>query len=317
MKKSKVVKALLIVFTIILLTGCTTILKDPKTKKAVYYEGDNLKITLNENILCKPVSKGLKAKYNKYKKQIDISKLPDCEDFTPSDATYNDLWETIIVKPLAWLTIKIGNLVHSYGIALVILSILIRLLLSPFTKKTAMQSEYMKQMQPEMDRINKKYENKTDQESMNQKSMEMMGLYKKYNINPFSSCLYAFIQIPLLFGFLEAVNRVPIIFEENLFGLVLGTTPLKAITSGHYVYIIIILLIVGTTFLSQKLNKTAATPQTNDINPNTMTNIMLVMIAFMSLNFSVALSLYWIASTVFTIVQNLIVMKKTNKKEVK
>ena len=54
----------------------------------------------------------------------------------------------------------------------------------------------------------------------------------------------------------------------------------------------------------------------NDINPNTMTNIMLVMICVMSLNFSVALSLYWIASTLFTIVQNLIAKQIAKKKEV-
>ena len=312
----KNIKRIFIFLLIILLTGCTVTLKDPKTKKVVTYEDDKVKITLNQNILCKPTNKGLTKKYNEYKKQINIEKLPECSNFTPSDGNYNNLWETLVVKPLAWLTIKIGSLVKSYGIALIILSIIIRLILAPFTKKTAMQSENMKKMQPEMDRINKKYENKTDQQSLNQKSMEMMTLYKKYNINPFSSCLFAFIQIPLLFGFLEAINRVPVIFEENLFGLILGTTPLKAITSGHIEYAIIVILIIGTTFISQKLNTTAPTPQTDDINPNTMTNFLLIMIAIMSLNFSVALSLYWIASTLFTIIQNLIV-KKTAKKEVK
>ena len=309
----KIKKILVFILTIFLITGCTTTLKDPKTKKVVTYEDENIKITLNENILCKPTNKGLVSKYNKYKKQIDISKLPECTSFKPSDANYNNLWETLVVKPLAWITIKIGNAVKSYGIALVILSIIIRLILAPFTKSTAQQSENMKKMQPEMDKINKKYENKTDQQSMQAKSMEMMTLYKKYNVNPFSSCLFAFIQIPLLFGFLEAVNRVPVIFEENLFGLVLGTTPLKAITSGHYQYALIVVLIGLTTFISQKLNKTAPTPSTDDINPNTMLNFMLVMIVFMSLNFSVAISLYWIASTLFTIIQNLIVKKKSEK----
>ena len=153
---------------------------------------------------------------------------------------------------------------------------------------------------------------------------ELIPLYQNFrfsreinDINPFSSCLFAFIQIPLLFGFLEAINRVPVIFEENLFGLILGTTPFKAITSGHIEYAIIVILIGATTFISQKLNTTAPTPQTNDINPNTMMNFMLVMIVIMSLNFSVALSLYWIASTLFTIVQNLIVIKTSKKKEVK
>ena len=176
MKKSKIMKILVVVLSIFIITGCTTTLKDPKTKKVVTYEDEKVKITLNENILCKPTNKGLVKEYNKYKKQIDISKLPDCDKFKPSDANYNNLWETLVVKPLAWLTLKIGSLVKSYGIALIILSIIIRLILAPFTKKTAMQSENMKKMQPEMDRINKKYENKTDQESLNRKSMEMMIL---------------------------------------------------------------------------------------------------------------------------------------------
>lgn len=314
--KKKITRILLIVFAVFILTGCTTTLKDPKTKKVVTYEDDKVRITLNQNILCKPTNKGLVSKYNEYKKQININKLPTCTKFKPSDANYNNLWETLIVKPLAWLTIKIGGLVKSYGIALIILSILIRILLAPFTKSTAEQSEKMRQIQPEMERINKKYEGKTDQASMQAKSMETMALYKKYNVNPFSSCLFALIQIPLLFGFLEAINRVPVIFEENLFGLVLGTTPLKAITSGHVEYIIIVILIGVTTYVSQKLNKTAPTPNSNDINPNTMLNFMLVLIVFMSINLSVAISLYWIASTLFTIVQNLLV-KKFNKKEVK
>ena len=314
--KKMMKKVLIFLFLIVMVTGCTTVLKDPKTKKAVTYEDKNLKITLNQNILCKPTNKGVLKKYDKYKKQININKLPECTEFKISDGNYNNLWESLIVKPLAWVTIKLGGLVKSYGIALIILSFLIRLILAPFTKGTAVQSEKMKQMQPEIDRINKKYEGKTDQESMQAKSMETMALYKKYKINPFSSCLFAFIQIPLLFGFLEAINRVPIIFEENLFGLVLGTTPLKAITSGHIQYALIVILIGATTFISQKLNKTAPTPSSNDINPNTMLNMMLVMIVFMSLNFSVAISLYWIASTLFTIGQNLFV-KKFSKEKVK
>ncbi|MBQ9023631.1 MAG: YidC/Oxa1 family membrane protein insertase [Bacilli bacterium] len=312
--KNQIKKLLVFLFLIFMVTGCTTVLKDPKTKKAVTYEDKNLKITLNQNILCKPTNEGVIKKYNKYKKQININKLPECTEFKVSDGNYNNLWESIVVKPLAWITIKLGSLVKYYGIALIILSIIIRLILAPFTKGTAEQSEKMKQMQPEIDRINKKYENKNDQESLQAKSMETMALYKKYKINPFSSCLFAFIQIPLLFGFLEAINRVPVIFEENLFGLVLGTTPMKAITSGHYQYALIVILIGLTTFISQKLNKTAPTPASNDINPNTMLNMMLVMIVFMSLNFSVAISLYWIASTLFTIVQNLIVKKKAEKK---
>ena len=145
--------------------------------------------------------------------------------------------------------------------------------------------------------------------------MATMQLYKKYKINPFSSCLFAFIQVPLLMAFYEAINRVPVIFEGKSFGLILGTTPLKAITGGNWIYVVIPVLIIITTLVSQKLNKTAPTPQKGDINPNIMSNMMVIMIAVMSINFSVALSLYWIASTLFTIVQNLIAIQIKKKKE--
>lgn len=312
--KNKIKKVLLLFLLVFILTGCTQALKDPKTKKVVFYENNSVKITLNENILCQPTDKGLLKKYKQYKKQIDVEKLPKCENFKVSDSNYDGIWETVFVKPLAWLLIKMNKLLNNYGLTIIVLGLLIRLVLAPLTQKTAVQSENMKEMQPEMDKINKKYEGKTDQESMQKKSMETMQLYKKYGVNPFSSCLFAFIQIPLLMAFYEAINRVPVIFEGKLFGLILGSTPMKAITGGHYEYLIIVLLIVGSTIIQQKLNKTAPTPQKGDINPNMMSNMMVIMIAVMSINFSIALSLYWIASTCFTIVQNLITKKiKQNK----
>ena len=312
MKKNKL-KIFIVLALVILLTGCATILKDNKNK-AVFYETDNVKITLYENILCQPEEKGLVEKYNKYKKKIDISKLPKCDKFKVSDSKYEGLWDNLIVKPLAWLLVNTNKFFKNYGITIVMMGLLLRLILAPFTQKTAMQSENMKKAQPELDRINKKYEGKNDQDSLQKKSMETMQIYKKYSINPLSSCLFAFIQIPLLMGFYEAINRVPVIFEGRSFGLILGSTPLKAITSGRIEYIIIPLLIVITTIISQKLNKTAATPQQGDINPNFMMNMMVIMIAVMSINFSVALSLYWIASTLFTIVQNLIAKWIMSKK---
>ena len=308
MKKSKIMKILVVVVSIFVITGCTTTLKDPKTKKVVTYEDEKVKITLNENILCKPTNEGLVKEYNKYKKQIDISKLPDCDKFKPSDENYNNLWETLVVKPLAWLTLKIGNLVKSYGIALIILSIIIRLILAPFTKKTAMQSENMKKMQPEIDRINKKYENKTDQDSMTKKSMETMALYKKYDINPFSSCLFAFLQLPIFFAFLEAVYRVPAFFEKNFLVFNLGTTPLEGIKAGNYWYIILVVLIILATVFSFK-NMNMSTNKEQAKQMKMMTTFMIVFISFVSFGLPTSIALYWIVSNGFTVVQNLLLKK--------
>lgn len=78
----------------------------------------------------------------------------------------------------------------------------------PITKKSAMQSENLKKAQNDLQKLEKKYAGKQDQESMMQKSQEMMLIYKKYNINPMSGCIFALIQIPLFFAFYEAMNRI-------------------------------------------------------------------------------------------------------------
>ena len=130
-------------------------------------------------------------------------------------------------------------LFNNYGLALVLISILIRLCLMPLTKKTAMQSENIKKAQPEIDRINKKYDGMNDKDSQMKKSQEILLVYQKYNINPMSSCLLAFIQLPLFFAFLEAINRVPAIFEGSFLGMNLGMTPGTGIAQQNYIYIIL------------------------------------------------------------------------------
>ena len=313
MKKSKIMKILVVVLSIFIITGCTTTLKDPKTKKVVTYEDEKVKITLNENILCKPTNKGLIKEYNKYKKQIDISKLPDCDKFKPSDANYNNLWETLVVKPLAWLTLKIGSLVKSYGIALIILSIIIRLILAPFTKKTAMQSEKLKEIQPQLTKLEAKYKNRTSEEDQKRKAEEMMMIYQKNKINPFSSCLLSFIQIPLLFAYLEAINRTPVIFENKFLSLDMGTTMSHGLFSSNwYAYLIFLLLILGTSYLSFRKTLKDQTAMQGQMKGTIY--FMLAMIAIATFSLPVALGLYWITSSMFTVVQNKLVEGKKAKK---
>ena len=177
-----------------------------------------------------------------------------------------------------------------------------------------MQSENMKEMQPEMDRINKKYEGKTDQESMQKKSMETMQLYKKYGVNPFSSCLFAFIQLPIFVAFFEAVQRTPVIFEDKFLGLQLGTTPSVGIANAtFYSYIILMILIAVTTFLSFKMNSMT---NMDDPTMKMMPTMMTVMIIVTAMFMPTGLGIYWVTSNLFTIVQNILVKrsKKANGK---
>ena len=76
-------------------------------------------------------------------------------------------------------------------------------------------NENMQKAQKDLQRLEKKYQGKEDRDALMMKSQEMMLIYKKYNINPMSSCLFSFLQLPIFFAFLEALYRVPAFFENN------------------------------------------------------------------------------------------------------
>ena len=304
MKNKKIIMIILCIF---MLTGCTKILKDSE-KKVVKNPETGQAIT--ENIICKPTDKDAIKIYED--NNVDISKLPECEKFTPLK-NYEGLWTSLFVKPLAWLIIKIESLVKNSGLAIIISCLLIRLVLYPLTRKTAMQSEMLKNAKPELDKLEKKYKDKTDQESLMKKNQEMMLIYKKYNVNPVSGCLFSFIQLPLFIGFLEAINRVPAIFEEHFIGFQLGTTPIIALQHGNFLYLLLTVIVGLTTYYSFK-NNTAA--MGDNKQAATMNRTMVIMITVMSLFMTSALNIYWITTNLYTVVQNLLVKrgKKHEKK---
>ena len=317
----KKLKKILIVFLLVfLLTGCTKQLvvektnkKGKKTEVVVNYEkGKNATgQTLTENILCRPENEELAELYKE--NGVKIDKLVSCKDFNPSMKASEGIWDNIFIKPLAWLILKLGYLVKNFGLAVILAGLAIRLVLYPVTNKSAMQSENLKKAQPELQKLEKKYANKADdQQAMMQKSQEMMAIYKKYNISLFSGCIVAFLQLPLFIAFLEAINRTPAIFEGSFLGFQLGTTPMFGITNGNYWYIILPILVFIVTFFSMKLNGTQATDDSNSAAGSTkmMMNVMIVIITISSFQLSTAIGLYWITSSLFTVIQNLIVKTK-------
>lgn len=306
MKKKYII---ILVSLCFLLTGCTKYLSDNDNKRVINEETGQ---SLPSNILCKPTTSELDKIYDKYKDklEVDLDKLPECENLKYYDSNnYNGLWVQLIVMPLAWLIIKIGNFLGNYGLSVMAVGLLIRIILIPFTRKTIKQSENMKKAQPEMERLEKKYANKNDQESLMMKSQEMMMIYKKYNISPFGSCLISFIQLPLFFGFLEAINRIPAIFEGDLGAYQLGTTPLIGIKSGNYFYIVLILLIILTTYLSFKFSMSSMGNAAQQKQMKMMTGFMLVFISIASFSLPTAIALYWVVTNGFSVVQNLIMKR--------
>lgn len=336
MKNKKILIVLLLL--VISLTGCTKQLKDQNNKVVTNKETGQ---TLPSNILCKPsddiyniyvktnkdkinnikseLKKGniSKKEYksdlkniNEYSKYLD--KLPKCSSFKVTSGNYEGIWTSIFVKPLAWVIIQIGNLFKNYGIAVIITTLLIRFILAPITLKTAKQSESLKKAQPELQKLEKKYQNKQDQQSLTMKSQEMMAIYKKYKINPLSGCIFGFIQIPLFFAFYESLYRLPAIFEDKLLCFELATTPLTGISNGKYIYIILPILVLLVTYFSFKqTSNSGATGQEKQMKM--MLNVMTIVIFFTSFSMSTAIVIYWITNSGFTIIQNLIVKRSIKK----
>lgn len=304
-KNNKTIKLLLILLIVLLTTGCTKSLTDKDNKPIKNPETGQ---TLTENIICKPTNKKTYELYKENKVKVD--KLPECEEFKVTTGKYESLWNSFLVKPLAFIIIFLGKNIGNYGVSVIIISLIIRLIAYPVTKKTAMQSENMKKAQPELNKIQKKYENKQDQESLIKQNQEMMAVYKKYDINPLGGCLLAFIQLPIFIAFFEALQRTPVIFEDKFLFLQLGTTPAVGITSAHfYAYALLILIIGFTTFYTFKMNSSSMVDDpTMKMMPVMMTGMIIVTASFMP----TGLGIYWVTSNVFTLVQNIMV-KRSNK----
>ncbi len=235
-----------------------------------------------------------------------------CEEFTITSGEYDGLWTAIFVKPLAWVILFFGKLSGKFGLGLIITSVLIRLVLFPLTKKSTEQTEKMKELQPELERLEKKYAGKDpkDREVAMAKSQEMMMLYKKNNVSPLSGCLPALLQLPLLMAFLDAINRVPAIFEETFIGFHLGTTPRIGIGNGNWLYLTLTILVAVTTYFSfaKAQNNNSSNPEMAK-QTKMMTNCFTIMIIVMSFFMNSALNIYWIVSNVFTLLQNYLVKR--------
>ena len=331
MNKNKKFLALLIL-AVLTLTGCTRPLRGPDGNAVRDSEtGQNL----TSNILCAPTderilemyrenSAALLAHYeerladgyigrrefeNRVAEILDVDSLIECPDFQITSGGYDGIWTTIFVRPLVWLLIRVGEFVGNYGLAVIFVTILIRIVMYPITLKTVKQSENMKKAKPELEKIDKKYKDKKDQESTMKKSQEMMATYKKHGINPLSGCIFGFIQIPLFFAFFESLHRLPILMEARLIGFHLAVSPFRGAQQGNWFYLILPILVFAATFFAFKFNSAMSMGGAQEKQMKIMMNVMMVVIFVMSFQMSTGIILYWITNNAFTIMQNLIVKR--------
>lgn len=329
MNNKKKYLSIILILIILLTTGCgaNNYIKDEKGK---IITNEKTGQSLQKNIYCKP-SEGTDTYnlYEKYEDQMDIklSELPSCDKFKLSSNKTSSLWQFLFVKPLAFLILKVGNLFkhiglsNSYlGISVMLIGLLIRLVLLPFSIKAQRQSENIKNATPEIQKLEKKYANDTSNEAMLLKQQEMMMIYKKYKVNPMMSCFLSLIQLPVFFAFLEAIYKIPTIYEGKIFGWNLGTTPSIGIFKNHqYSFIILVVLIILSTYFSfkftmkQSANANSAIPGAEK-QSKIMLIFMTVFIGFASFSLPTAIALYWVVTYSFMFLQSYI-MKVVKKHE--
>lgn len=149
----------------------------------------------------------------------------DPKDTTAPIQGFNGLMD-IFVYPMASIMWLIGNTIgfHNYPVTIIITTLVVRTIAWPIYGKTNDMQLKMQLVQPEMEKIQKRYEGKEDQESKQRMSMETMQLYKKYGIG-LGGCLMPFIQMPIFLGFYRTISRMPSSIDvKNWIGKVFEST---------------------------------------------------------------------------------------------
>ena len=230
--------------------------------------------------------------------------------------TASGLWDKVFVLPLAtFITFLYNILSQNLGFAIILATAIIRLILMPLYSKSNKSMAVMQEIQPEMQKIQKKYENKKDQASQAKMRTEMMDLYKKYNYNPMMGCILPFLQMPVFLAFYQAISRHPLIKDAaaaEFFGINLGATG----TMPNY---ILAFIVAGLTILSQRMmNKNMASSAQQNQTSNMMMKVMTYYFPFAMFSITIgtpfAFGLYFLTGQIMTIVQYLIFKKPQAKK---
>ena len=230
--------------------------------------------------------------------------------------TASGLWDKVFVLPLAtFITFLYNIFSQNLGFAIILATAIIRLILMPLYSKSNKSMAVMQEIQPEMQKIQKKYENKKDQASQAKMQTEMMDLYKKYNYNPMMGCILPFLQMPVFLAFYQAISRHPLIKDAaaaEFFGINLGATG----TMPNY---ILAFIVAGLTILSQRMmNKNMASSAQQNQTSNMMMKVMTYYFPFAMFSITIgtpfAFGLYFLTGQIMTIVQYLIFKKPQAKK---
>ncbi|MFD2638476.1 membrane protein insertase YidC [Piscibacillus salipiscarius] len=230
--------------------------------------------------------------------------LSGCMDVNQdlTNDTKEGIWEEYFVWPLITLIEFIAEDIfnHGYGLAIIIVTILLRTLILPLNIKQLKSSQAMQMLQPEIQKLREKYSSK-DQQTQQKLQQETMALFQKHGVNPLAGCLPIVAQMPILIAFYHAIVRFPPIRDYDFLWFSLGEPS-----------VILALITMATTFIQQKIMMAG---QPASVNPQmqVMLYLLPLMIGGFALFFPSALALYWVVGNLFMIAQTIFIRKPMMK----
>jgi len=201
-------------------------------------------------------------------------------------------WFSAIAKPLLHALKLFYGYLHNYGLAIIVITVILKILFFPLTHKSYKSMKEMQKLQPKMQELKDKF--KDDRDGLNRAVME---LYKAHKVNPLGGCLPMIVQIPVFFGLYKAL----------MFSIELRHAPfyfwLQDLSAKDPYYVTPIIM-GATMFIQQKM-----TPTNMDPIQAKMMLALPVVFTFMFLNFPSGLVLYWLVNNILTIAQQAYINK--------
>ena len=238
-----------------------------------------------------------------------------------------NFFNALLVWPMAQVINHTSPVLGVAG-AIALVTAGVHLLVTLLTWKSTLSTQRMQMIQPEIQKIQKKYEGKDDEASKMKMSNEMMALYKKYDINPLGSMVPLFAQMPVLIAIYHSVQRAEVVLKGSFLGMSLAVSPLDGIMkNGNFLYLVLVVTMFAAQMASMKMPtwianykaKKEAELHHRKYTPAPENNSMMtfmVVILFMSVSWPSAMTVYWVISSVVSIVKTLmtnVVMNKSNK----
>jgi len=214
-------------------------------------------------------------------------------------------WFDKIAKPVLYLLNFFYKYVGNYGIAIILVTVLIKILFWPIAQKGLKSMKNMQKIQPKMAKLKEKYKN--DSTRLNQ---EMMNLYKTYKVNPLGGCLPMFLQIPVFFALYKVLlQAIELRHAPFMLWITDLSAPDRLMIGVDIPYLgglpVLTLLMGASMFLQQKM-----TPSPADATQAKIMMFLPVIFTFMFLNFASGLVLYWLVNNLLSIGQQYLINKQ-------